>query len=100
MDFYYDELTQDYVPGAYERLILDCMQGDSTLYARGDSVINSWKFINPILKIWQDNPEIPIHGYPAGTQGPEHLNELINGKNMPWRNVNSNLSHDGEYCEL
>ena len=100
MDFQYDDLTQDYVPDAYERLILDCMQGDSTLYARGDSVENSWKFINPILKIWQDNPKIPIYGYPAGTWGPKHINELIDGKNMAWRNASSNLSHDGEYCEL
>ena len=100
MDFQYDDLTQDYVPDAYERLILDCMQGDSTLYARGDSVENSWKFINPILKIWQDNPKIPIYGYPAGTWGPEHINELIDGKNMGWRNASSNLSHDGEYCKL
>jgi glucose-6-phosphate 1-dehydrogenase len=76
------------------------MQGDSTLYARGDSVENSWKFINPILKIWQDNPKIPIYGYPAGTWGPKHINELIDGKNMAWRNASSNLSHDGEYCEL
>ena len=100
MDFQYDDLTQDYVPDAYERLILDCMQGDSTLYARGDSVENSWKFINPILKIWQDNPKIPIYGYPAGTWGPEYINDLIDGKNMAWRNASSNLSHDGEYCEL
>ena len=100
MDFQYDALTQDYVPDAYERLILDCMQGDSTLYARGDSVENSWKFIDPILKVWQDNPKIPIYGYPAGTWGPEHINGLIEGKNMTWRNASSNLSHDGEYCEL
>lgn len=100
MDFQYDDLTQDYVPDAYERLILDCMQGDSTLYARGDSVENSWKFIDPILKAWKDDPDIPIYGYPAGTWGPEHINELIEGKDMAWRNASSNLSHDGEYCEL
>ena len=100
MDFQYDDLTQDYVPDAYERLILDCMQGDSTLYARGDSVQNSWRFIDPILKAWKDDPGIPIYGYPAGTWGPEHINELIEGKYMAWRNASSNLSHDGEYCEL
>jgi glucose-6-phosphate 1-dehydrogenase len=100
MDFQYDDLTQNYVPDAYERLILDCMQGDSTLYARGDSVKNSWKFIDPILKAWKDDPDIPIYGYPAGTWGPEHINELIEGKDVAWRNASSNLSHDGEYCEL
>ena len=81
MDFQYDDLTQDYVPDAYERLILDCMQGDSTLYARGDGVENSWKFINPILKIWQDNPKNTHLWLSCGTWGPEHINELIDGKN-------------------
>jgi len=100
MDFQYDGLTQDYVPDAYERLILDCMQGDSTLYARGDSVENSWRFIDPILKAWKNDPDIPIYGYPAGTWGPEHINELIEGEDMAWRNASTNLSHDGEYCEL
>ncbi len=87
-------------PDLDESVILDCMQGDSTLYARGDSVENSWKFIDPILKAWKDDPDIPIYGYPAGTWGPEHINELIEGKDMAWRNASSNLSHDGEYCEL
>ena len=100
MDFQYDDLTEDYVPDPYERLILDCMQGDATLYSRGDSVENSWQFIDPILRAWENDPEIPIYGYPAGTWGPEHMDTLIEGTNMVWRNPSKNLSHDGEYCEL
>lgn len=100
MDFRYDELTNVYVPGAYERLILDCMQGDATLYARGDSTEAAWEFIDPILKAWEEDDDIPVYGYPAGTWGPEHADELIEGEHMHWRYPCSNLTDDGTYCEL
>ena len=100
MDFLYSELTDAYVPDAYERLLLDCMQGDATLFARGDSVEAAWKFVDPILKTWSDDPEIPIFGYPAGSWGPEGVDELIEGDNMVWRYPCKNLSDDGVYCEL
>ncbi|MEM6644075.1 MAG: glucose-6-phosphate dehydrogenase [Bacteroidota bacterium] len=100
MDFLYADLTDAYVPDAYERLLLDAMQGDATLFARGDSVEAAWRFIDPILKIWQDNPDIPIFGYPAGTWGPEGVDGLIEGENMEWRYPCRNLADDGVYCEL
>lgn len=100
MDFHYDDLTNVYVPEAYERLILDCMQGDATLYARGDSAEAAWEFIDPIIKAWEGDDSIPIYGYPGGTWGPEHADDLIEGKNMVWRYPCSNLSNDGNYCEL
>lgn len=100
MDFHYDDLTDVYVPDAYERLILDCMQGDATLYARGDSTEAAWEFIEPILKAWEKDDEIPVFGYPAGTWGPEHADDLIEGQNMMWRYPCSNLTDDGNYCEL
>ena len=62
MDFHYDELTDVYVPGPYERLLLDCMQGDATLYARGDSVEAAWEFIDPILQVWENNPKFKMWG--------------------------------------
>lgn len=100
MDFHYDQLTDSYVPEAYERLILDCMQGDATLYARGDSVEAAWQFVDPILDAWKNDPEIPIYGYPAGAWGPEHADQLIDGDHMMWRYPCKNLSDDGKYCEL
>ena len=98
MDFHYSELGDTYLPSAYERLLLDCMLGDPTLYSRGDAVEAAWKFIDPILKTWQKNPEIKMHGYPAGAWGPDVSDELIEG-NMTWRYPCKNLS-DGYYCEL
>lgn len=100
MDFLYSDLTRTYVPEAYERLLLDCMQGDATLYARGDNVEAAWEFINPILDAWKNDQSIPIYGYPAGTWGPEHADDLIEEKNMAWRQPSKNLVNDGYFCEL
>ncbi|WP_010662746.1 glucose-6-phosphate dehydrogenase [Marinilabilia salmonicolor] len=98
MDFHYSELGDTYLPSAYERLLLDCMLGDPTLYSRGDAVEAAWKFIDPILKAWKENPCIKVHGYPGGTWGPDVSDDLIEG-NMTWRYPCKNLS-DGLYCEL
>jgi glucose-6-phosphate 1-dehydrogenase len=98
MDFHYSELINTKVPSAYERLLLDCMQGDATLYARGDAVEQAWHFVQPIINAWETNPEIPIYGYPAGTWGPENSDTLIKGAN--WRFPCKNLTDDGLYCEL
>ena len=99
MDFHYSQLQNSYLPSAYERLLHDCMMGDSTLYQRGDAVEAAWKFVNPILQAWKNNPDIPIYGYPAGTWGPEHSDDLL-GKDLAWRYPCKNLSDDGLYCEL
>ncbi|WP_016775761.1 glucose-6-phosphate dehydrogenase [Anaerophaga thermohalophila] len=98
MDFHYSELGDTYLPSAYERLLLDCMLGDPTLYSRGDAVEAAWKFIDPILQAWKEQPCIKVHGYPAGSWGPEESDDLIEG-NMTWRYPCKNLS-DGLYCEL
>ncbi len=98
MDFHYHELSNTYLPSAYSRLLLDCMQGDATLYSRSDAVEKAWENIQPILDAWQNNPDIPIYGYPAGTWGPEPVDQLI--ENSTWRKPCKNLAHDGEYCEL
>jgi glucose-6-phosphate 1-dehydrogenase len=98
MDFHYSDLANVTVPAAYERLLLDCIQGDATLYARGDAVEQAWEFVQPILNAWESNPEIPIYGYPAGTWGPENADELISGGE--WRYPCKNLTNDGLYCEL
>ncbi|HAQ17693.1 MAG TPA: glucose-6-phosphate dehydrogenase [Prolixibacteraceae bacterium] len=98
LDFHYNELSDVYLPSAYGRLLLDCMQGDATLYARGDAVEKAWEYIQPILNAWQNNPDIPIFSYPAGTWGPEVVDQLM--EDGMWRYPCKNLAHDGEYCEL
>jgi glucose-6-phosphate 1-dehydrogenase len=100
MDFHYSDLSDAYIPEAYERLLLDCIQGDATLYARGDAVEAAWEFVDPILKAWEANPEMKIYGYPSGTWGPENADDLIEGDNITWRYPCRNLTDDGIYCEL
>lgn len=100
MDFHYSQLQDTYVPGAYERLLLDALHGDSTLYARGDALESAWELIQPILDYWQSNPDAPLYGYPCGSWGPEGADQLIEGQNITWRYPCKNLSDDGIYCEL
>jgi len=100
MDFHYADLADVYVPEAYERLLLDSMLGDATLYARADGVEACWQFITPILQTWQENPGIPIFGYPAGTWGPKEASDLFDEKGEDWRYPCKNLTNEGLYCEL
>ena len=100
MDFHYSDLSHQSIPTAYERLLLDSMIGDSTLYARGDAVMAAWKFLNPVLNAWKNDPQIPVFGYPSGTWGPEHADDLIEEPGMSWRYPCKNLADDGVYCEL
>ena len=100
MDFHYSDLRGAEVPTAYERLLLDAMLGDSTLYTRGDAVEELWKFIKPIQEQWLGDSNIPLYGYPCGTWGPEVADGLIEGKETTWRYPCKNLADDGLYCEL
>ena len=76
------------------------MLGDSTLYARGDAVEEAWKFLAPIQKVWKNDKNVKIYGYPAGTWGPEKADELIEREGVTWRYPCKNLADDGLYCEL
>ena len=100
MDFHYSDLSEVRLPEAYERLLLDCMLGDATLFSRGDAVESTWQFIDPVLNYWKENPDAKLYGYPAGTWGPENADQLIEGVNQTWRYPCKNLTSDSSYCEL
>jgi glucose-6-phosphate 1-dehydrogenase len=61
---------------AYERLLLDCMRGDATLFARRDEVDNAWQFVSPILDAWERD-ESPVPTYPPGSWGPKEADDLL-----------------------
>ncbi len=88
MAFKYADLAEAKIPEAYERLLLDCMVGDSTLYARADAVKASWKFVDPIIQAWQVNPDIPLYFYECNTWGPHESNHLFGDSHMKWREPN------------
>jgi len=100
MDFHYADLASGKIPEAYQRLLLDCMQGDSTLFSRGDAIEQAWNIVDPILTSWENYPEFPMYGYPAGTWGPQQADDLIEDRSMTWRYPCKNLSEDGVFCEL
>jgi glucose-6-phosphate 1-dehydrogenase len=99
MDFHYSDLGGQTLPEAYQRLLIDCMQGDATLFTRGDAIEQSWKIVDPILNAWEKNPEIPIYGYPAMTWGPVETDKLMDDPGMTWRYPCRNLA-DNFYCRL
>lgn len=99
MDFFYRDLTKSNVPAAYTRLLLDCMKGEPTLYARGDSVEAAWAFVDPILEAWQ-NDEVPLYSYTAGTWGPLQSDALWKGEGSGWRNPTDTLTEKKHYTKL
>jgi glucose-6-phosphate 1-dehydrogenase len=76
MEFLYGTAFLSQSPEAYERLILDAMRGDATLFTRDDEVEAQWRIIDPILESWQAGTP-PIAEYPAGSAGPEEATTLL-----------------------
>lgn len=99
LDFYYSSLAETHIMEAYERLLLDAMQGDATLYARADEVEAAWEFVDPILDYWKNGKDVVTHGYAAGVWGPKNADDLIDGLGM-WRNPGPNLADDPGYCVI
>jgi glucose-6-phosphate 1-dehydrogenase len=71
-------------PGAYERLLLDAMIGDATLFARNDEVEAAWGLVTPILQAWAAAGE--PEEYPAGSWGPPGADALLARAGHTWRN--------------
>lgn len=85
MDFRYGSYFGTSPPEAYERLILDCMAGDSTLFAREDEVFSSWSLFTPLLNNWKNNPPEKFPNYASGTWGPEAAEQMIAKDGRKWR---------------
>jgi glucose-6-phosphate 1-dehydrogenase len=86
MDFRYGSSFGVKPPEAYERLLLDCMLGDSTLYARRDMVERGWEIVMPILEAWK-KPAPDFPNYEAGSWGPQAAFELIKRDRREWRKL-------------
>lgn len=97
LDFYYSSLADNNVMTAYERLLLDAMQGDATLYARADEVEAAWEFVDPILNYWETGKDVRTYGYSAGVWGPKNADELFEGP-YSWRNPGAYLADDPGFC--
>ena len=87
MDFRYSSTFGATSPEAYERLLLDVMAGDQTLFMRRDAVETAWRWVMPILERWDERAKEPLPTYPAGEWGPPEADRLIEGTGRQWRPV-------------
>jgi glucose-6-phosphate 1-dehydrogenase len=84
MDFLYGGAFRGGLPEAYERLILDCLLGDATLFTRADEVEEQWAIVDAMVAPWKrDRPNFP--NYAAGTWGPASADELLHRDGRSWR---------------
>jgi glucose-6-phosphate 1-dehydrogenase len=84
MDFRYGTAFGGSSPEAYERLLLDAMRGDPTLFTRADEVEAQWGFIDPILSAWREHGA-PVALYEAGSMGPTEADQLLARDGFAWR---------------
>jgi glucose-6-phosphate 1-dehydrogenase len=88
MDFHYGTSFGKASPEAYERLLLDAMSGDATLFARRDEVEEAWAFIDKIEEAWAAKKNAPdLYFYPAGSWGPDEADELLARDDRAWRRL-------------
>ncbi len=88
MDFHYGTSFGKASPEAYERLLLDAMSGDATLFARRDEVENAWRFVDTIEEAWHQSDKPPgLFEYPAGSWGPKEADDLMQRDGRAWRRL-------------
>jgi glucose-6-phosphate 1-dehydrogenase len=85
MSFRYSTTFGSNTPEAYERLVLDAMVGDGTLFIRGDETEASWRLCTPILESWAANGRVGMDTYPAGSWGPATSDALLQKNGYVWR---------------
>ena len=85
MEFLYGSAFLSQSPEAYERLIMDAMRGDATLFTRDDEVEEQWRIIDPILRAWKAD-SAPLAAYAAGSPGPAEADALL-GEGRHWRGL-------------
>jgi glucose-6-phosphate 1-dehydrogenase len=84
MDFSYHESFDVYRPDAYERLLMDALHGDPSLFIRNDEIEAAWKFIDPIVTAWSNDPRLDLDFYPAFSDGPTSADTLIQADQRAW----------------
>lgn len=85
MDFNYEKTFKTTPHPAYERLLIDCMKGDLTLFARQDGVEAMWSVVEPITNRWENVPASEFPNYAAGTWGPQKADSMIHNDGRKWR---------------
>jgi glucose-6-phosphate 1-dehydrogenase len=87
MEFHYDEaFGPTAIPESYERLLLDAIQGDASLFARADEVETAWGLIDPIIQAWDSAHATPLAVYAPNSWGPAEADSLLSRDGRQWLN--------------
>ena len=85
MEFHYTDGFKDLVlPEAYERLLLDALQGDASLFTRSDGIEKSWEIMDNIINVWEQPQGPPLASYETGTWGPPEADYLMGRDTQKW----------------
>ncbi|MGV3485988.1 MAG: glucose-6-phosphate dehydrogenase, partial [Planctomycetaceae bacterium] len=87
LDFRFNSGDAGGMPDGYQRLLLDAMNGDASLFARSDEVELSWGIIDPILAAWRSPAAPPLLQYPLGVWGPEQAAQWMRKQKREWFDV-------------
>jgi glucose-6-phosphate 1-dehydrogenase len=93
MDFCYQTAFQDIQPDAYEKVLIDAIMGDQSLFATSDEVLRCWKILQPILSVWEKNGK-KLYEYNKGTWGPEKATKFAKSHGCEW------LLNTSHVCEI
>jgi glucose-6-phosphate 1-dehydrogenase len=85
MDFHYRSSFSGTLPEAYERLLLEALDGDASLFTRSDGIEASWKLVDPIIQGWENQSVSPLIRYPVGSWGPAEADQLLARNGHQWR---------------
>ena len=86
MNFHYrDSFNGTVLPDAYERLLLEALQGDASLFNRSDAIESSWKLVDPVIEGWNEKKIPPLAIYPRGSWGPTEAETLLARDGRHWR---------------
>jgi glucose-6-phosphate 1-dehydrogenase len=85
LDFKYEQAFGNSSPEAYETLLEDCIEGDSTLYTRHDWVEQAWNLVDPIIKTWEQRKPTNFPNYEVGSWGPKEADEFLQRDGRRWR---------------
>jgi len=93
MDFHYGTSFSKATPEAYERLLLDALRGDASLFTRSDEVEYAWRFITSILDGWTHLPPPEFPNYYPFTEGPSEVERLLYATSARWRRIGAANHH-------
>jgi glucose-6-phosphate 1-dehydrogenase len=85
MDFHYCDTFQGTLPDAYERLLLEAIQGDASLFTRNDMIEAAWRLIDPVISAWEKEGKRGLVTYPQGSWGPQRADSLLQQDGRNWR---------------